>query len=161
MLAADPCTVLMTSTFGSDFSHFNERPPLPNSVYTCHDYTAYGFPNPPEQFTVRPFELDGGLIAGHRVSDRVPREGVCPQDAVHAGAERGSPARECLADLQGPIWVGEWGPVYQSAEDGIANWQDLNEARYEVAKCQLNIFAKHQASWAIWLWKGESCVIIV
>lgn len=61
-----------------------------------------------------------------------------------------------MQDLNGPIWVGEWGPVYQSADDGIADWEAKNAARIEVAKCQLNIFAKHDASWAIWLWKGQS-----
>lgn len=38
------------STFGADFSRFGD--PLPNTVYACHDYSKYGFPNPPEEFTV-------------------------------------------------------------------------------------------------------------
>jgi hypothetical protein len=43
--------------------------------------------------------------------------------------------------------------VYQCADDGIKNWQEINDARYEVLKCQLEIYAKYHASWSIWLWK--------
>lgn len=43
------------NTFGADFSHFGE--PLPNSVYACHDYSRYGFPNPPEPFTATPEQI--------------------------------------------------------------------------------------------------------
>ena len=39
------------STYGADFRHFDKDKILPNTVYTCHDYSAYGFPNPPELFT--------------------------------------------------------------------------------------------------------------
>ena len=41
----------MPSTYGADFRHFDKSKILPNTVYTCHDYSAYGFPNPPELFT--------------------------------------------------------------------------------------------------------------
>lgn len=42
---------LTSSTFGADLSRFGERDPLPNSVYACHDYTNYGFPNVSEPWT--------------------------------------------------------------------------------------------------------------
>jgi hypothetical protein len=45
-------TNLTLSTYGADFSQF--KTPLPNAVYACHDYSAYGFPNPPELFTGTP-----------------------------------------------------------------------------------------------------------
>ena len=57
---------------------------------------------------------------------------------------------------QGPIWNGEWGPVYQSASDGIPNWEHINDTRYAVLRCQLDIYAKACASWSIWLYKGDS-----
>lgn len=40
----------MFSTYGADFRRFSEVKPLPNCVYAAHDYSAYGFPNPPEMF---------------------------------------------------------------------------------------------------------------
>lgn len=54
------------------------------------------------------------------------------------------------------MWVGEFGPVYASPDDGYENWQEINDARYDVAKCQIDIFGRDKASWAIWLYKGKS-----
>jgi hypothetical protein len=55
--AVDPHHILFLdgNSFGSDFSHFGA--PLPNAVYTCHDYSAYGFPNPPETFEGTPDQI--------------------------------------------------------------------------------------------------------
>lgn len=52
-----------------------------------------------------------------------------------------------------PIWNGEFGPVYQSASDGLADWEAINEQRYNVLGCQLDIYAKNKTSWSIWLYK--------
>lgn len=50
--AVDPDHMLFLdgNTFGADMSRFSadKRHPLPNTVYACHDYSRYGFPNPPE-----------------------------------------------------------------------------------------------------------------
>lgn len=48
---------------------------------------------------------------------------------------------------------GEFGPVYQQASDGILDWEKINEQRYAVLECQLNIYDKSKASWSIWLYK--------
>jgi hypothetical protein len=45
-----PQIKLIFSTYGADFRRFSEVKPLPNCVYAAHDYSAYGFPNPPEMF---------------------------------------------------------------------------------------------------------------
>lgn len=58
--------------------------------------------------------------------------------------------------LQGPIWVGEFGPVYAFPQDGYDNWQEINDTRYDVAKSQIDIYDKAKASWAIWMYKGEN-----
>lgn len=58
--------------------------------------------------------------------------------------------------LEGPIWVGEFGPVYASPKDGLQNWEEINDGRYDVAKNQVDIYRKAQASWSIWLYKGKS-----
>lgn len=53
----------------------------------------------------------------------------------------------------GPIWNGEFGPVYQNAEDGLPDWQEINKRRYHVLEDQLELYDKAKASWSIWLWK--------
>jgi hypothetical protein len=57
--------------------------------------------------------------------------------------------------MQAPIWNGEFGPVYQSAVDGTPDWEEVNSSRLEALKHQLEIYAKHDVSWSIWLWKGK------
>lgn len=52
-----------------------------------------------------------------------------------------------------PIWNGEWGPVYQNAEDGLPDWEHINDTRYAVLKTQLDIYHEANASWSIWLYK--------
>jgi hypothetical protein len=55
---------------------------------------------------------------------------------------------------KGPIWNGEFGPVYDDATDG-PEWEKTNESRYGVLECQLDIYQRSRASWSIWLYKGE------
>jgi aryl-phospho-beta-D-glucosidase BglC (GH1 family) len=62
---------------------------------------------------------------------------------------------------QAPIWNGEFGPVYQSADDGKPDWQDINESRLAALKHQLEMYSEHNVSWSIWLWKGASIVDIL
>ncbi|GFZ47072.1 hypothetical protein JCM24511_04814 [Saitozyma sp. JCM 24511] len=125
--AIDPHHILFLdgNTFGADFSHFKE--PLPNSVYACHDYSSYGFPNAPSAFT-----------------------GTPDQVAYH---ERSFARKvEYMKQIKGPIWNGEFGPVYDDATDG-PEWEKTNESRYGVLECQLDIYQRSRASWSIWLYK--------
>lgn len=48
---------------------------------------------------------------------------------------------------------GEFGPVYQTAEDGVDNWEKINESRYAVLEYQLGMYDRAQASWSIWTYK--------
>ncbi|WWC72351.1 uncharacterized protein I206_106313 [Kwoniella pini CBS 10737] len=124
----DPHHILFLdgNTFGADFSHFGE--PLPNAVYACHDYSNYGFPNPPADFTGSPDQI--------------------------ASLERSFNRKvEYMKKIGGPIWNGEFGPVYQNANDGLSDWQEINERRYNVLESQLDIYSKSKASWSIWLYK--------
>jgi hypothetical protein len=45
--------------------------------------------------------------------------------------------------------------VYQNAEDGIPNWEEINNDRFAMLETQLDIYARVKASWSIWLYKGE------
>ena len=114
------------NTFGADFSHFSEKDNYPNSVFACHDYSVYGFPAAPELFT-----------------------GTAEQVAYHEKAF--GRKVEFMRQIKGPIWNGEFGPVY--ANDSEADHEKINKSRYGVLECQLDIYAKDQASWSIWLYK--------
>ena len=50
--------------------------------------------------------------------------------------------------------VGEFGPVYQTAGDGLPDWKHINDTRFGVLEQQLSIYAKADASHSIWLYKG-------
>ncbi|WVQ81196.1 hypothetical protein IAT38_003318 [Cryptococcus sp. DSM 104549] len=124
--AIDKNHILFLDTFAADFSAFGK--PLPNSVYTCHDYSVYGFPNPPE-----PYDGNDKQIKYHNDSFK--------------------DKTEYMRKHKGPIWVGEFGPVYQTADDGYPDWKHINDTRFDVLKVQLDIYAKAQASWSIWIYK--------
>lgn len=59
-----------------------------------------------------------------------------------------------VADREAPIWNGEFGPVYQNAFDGKADWQEINDSRIAALSHQLELYSESNASWSIWLWKG-------
>jgi hypothetical protein len=108
--------------YSSDFSVFDPGDPLPNTVYTAHDYAlpgiagdATGYPGP-----VRGEQFDRGVV------------------------ERAFLRRTAFMRETGtPIWIGEFGPVYPSEDE----W------RYRLLRDQLEIYAEHGASWALWTYK--------
>jgi aryl-phospho-beta-D-glucosidase BglC (GH1 family) len=55
-----------------------------------------------------------------------------------------------------PIWIGEFGPLYNGTPDQA-------EERYQLVQDQLDIYRDYQASWALWLYKDiglqGSCVL--
>ncbi|KAG9004711.1 hypothetical protein FRB94_002553 [Tulasnella sp. JGI-2019a] len=112
------------NTFAADFSKFEN--PLPNSVYACHDYSTFGFPN---------FPIYTGSLE--------------QKESLVKTFERKTSFQE---KIQGPIWNGEWGPVYASPDDG-PDWKAVNEVRYRVLKDQLAIYEERKVSWSIWLYK--------
>jgi len=112
------------NTFAADFSRFGE--PLPNSVYSCHDYSPYGFP-------------DGERYKG------TPEQ----KERLARTLER---KVEYQKKIGGPVWNGEWGPVYASADDS-ADWQAINEDRFRLLGDQLALYEEQKISWSIWLWK--------
>lgn len=99
------------NTYATDFSHFGA--PLPNSVYACHDYSTYGFP------------------------DGEPYKGTEEQKAKLVSAL--GKKIEYQKQHNGPIWNGEWGPVYASPDD-TPDWQEVNKDRYHLVKDQLQLY---------------------
>jgi aryl-phospho-beta-D-glucosidase BglC (GH1 family) len=122
--AVDPDHILFLdgNRYSTQFDQLGD--PMPNCVYTAHDYALPGF-------------VDGGPYPG------VSRGQYVDRDAV----EETFLARTAFMRTTGtPIWVGEFGPVYTGdpARD---------EQRYRLLRDQLEIFDRHGASWALWTYK--------
>ncbi|BEI81547.1 hypothetical protein CcaverHIS002_0207070 [Cutaneotrichosporon cavernicola] len=100
--------------------------PLPNCVYSCHDYSVYGFPSAPERYT-----------------------GTDEQIAYH---ERTFQRKADFMLATGtPIWNSEFGPTYAIPAD--KDWEAVNAARYDVLRLQLDINRRHGASYSLWTYK--------
>jgi endoglucanase len=98
--------------------------PWPNVVYTTHDYALPGF-------------IDGGPYPG------VSRGQFIDRDAIERTfLERTRYMRETGT----PIWIGEFGPVYTGEPAADAG-------RRTLLADQLDVYARHGASWAIWTYK--------
>ena len=122
--AVDPEHVLFLdgNRYSTEFDQLGE--PLPNCVYTAHDYALPGF-------------VDGGPYPGESRGEYVDRDRV----------EETFLARTAYMRETGtPIWVGEFGPVYTGDPD-------VDEQRYRLLEDQLEIYDRHDASWALWTYK--------
>lgn len=109
------------NTFATDFSGFpddaSER--WPNAAYAIHDYSLYGFPNPPELY------------------DRTEEQ--------RRRMKRSYEKKRAWMDERGLcVWNGEWGPVYARAEYEGDKMDEINERRYNVLNDQLQLY--HEVS---------------
>ncbi|HEX3762431.1 MAG TPA: cellulase family glycosylhydrolase [Kofleriaceae bacterium] len=108
--------------YSLDFHMFGD--PMPNCVYTAHDYALPGF-------------IDGGGYPGTTRGEYVDR----------AVVERTFLARtEYMRRTGTPIWIGEFGPVFfgDAARDA---------ERYQLLRDQLALYHQHGASWSLWTYK--------
>jgi endoglucanase len=96
----------------------------PNTVYTVHDYALAGF-------------IDGGSYPGISRGEYVDRNVL---------EETFLARTEFMRQTETPIWVGEFGPVYTGNEAA-------DEMRRQILVDQLEIYRRHEASWAIWTYK--------
>ncbi|KLU90851.1 hypothetical protein MAPG_09376 [Magnaporthiopsis poae ATCC 64411] len=127
--AVDPDHMLFLdgNTYAMDFSAFPIDKPLPNTVYSCHDYSTLGFPQP-EQY---------------EATDEQKKK------------LRESFARkvEFMKQAKVPVWNGEFGPVYQDPRTD-PNAEVTNRKRFALLKEQLRIYREFgDVSWSIWLYK--------
>ncbi len=98
--------------------------PHENTVYTCHDYVAAGL----GQGGDYPGETDGVHFDRDAVEEKfLQRTEYCRATGT-------------------PIWVGEFGPIYTG--DAARDAQ-----RYQILLDQLEIYRRHNAGWAIWMYK--------
>ncbi|GAA1686294.1 glycoside hydrolase family 5 protein [Microbacterium lacus] len=122
--AVDPDHILFLdgNRYSTQFDQLGD--PLPNCVYTAHDYALPGF-------------VDGGPYPG------VSRGQYVDRDIV----EQTFLARTAYMRETGtPIWVGEFGPVYTGDPE-------RDGQRLRLLEDQLAIFSRHDASWALWTYK--------
>lgn len=125
--AVDPRHVLFLdgNKYSTDFSFLDSRAePLPNTVYTAHDYALPGIARAQEY---------PGLTRGE----------YWDRDVVERSFLRRT---EYMRRTGTPIWIGEFGPVY-SADRSQDGW------RLQLLRDQLEIYAEHGASWALWTYK--------
>jgi aryl-phospho-beta-D-glucosidase BglC (GH1 family) len=108
--------------YSQDFSAFG--PPLPNVVYTLHNYAAPGF-------------IDGGDYPG--VSRGAYFDKAVLRDTFLQGCQY-------MLENRTPIWVGEFGPVYTGNPEKDA-------MRYQILEDQLSFFKEVEASWCLWTYK--------
>ena len=108
--------------YSQDFSEFGV--PMPNVVYTLHNYAAPGF-------------IDGGDYPG------ISRGEFFDKQVVHDQL-----LKTChyMLENQTPIWVGEFGPVYTGNPQKDA-------MRYNLLKDQLAFYRELDASWCLWTYK--------
>jgi endoglucanase len=122
---ADPNHMIFLegNRYSVDFHMFGE--PWENVVYTNHDYALPGF-------------VDGGPYPGVSRGEYVDKE-VLEKTFLKRSSY--------MLEHDVPIWVGEFGPVYPPDNP------ESHATRYAVLRDQVEIYARHGVSWAIWTYK--------
>ena len=122
--AIDPSHIIFLegNRYSQDFSVLG--PPLPNIVYTLHDYAAPGF-------------INGGAYPG------ITRGEYIDKSVLHKKLM--STCRYMLENKT-PIWIGEFGPVYPGDPE-------KDRMRYQLLEDQLSFYRELGASWSLWTYK--------
>lgn len=122
--AVDPRHILFLdgNRYATDFSAFVE--PLPNAVYSTHDYALPGIASG----TGYP-----GVTRGEYVDRTVLEETFLRRT-------------EYMRSTGTPIWIGEFGPVYPP-DLPPQRW------RLTLLRDQLDIYRAHGAGWSLWTYK--------
>ena len=108
--------------YATDFSAFSE--PLPNTVYSTHDYALPGIASGASY---------PGVTRGEYFDRSVLEETFLRRT-------------EYMRRTDTPVWIGEFGPVYPTD-------RPLEEWRLTLLADQLDIYREHGASWSLWTYK--------
>jgi aryl-phospho-beta-D-glucosidase BglC (GH1 family) len=108
--------------YSQDFSVLG--PPMPNVVYTLHNYAVPGF-------------IDGGDYPG------ISRREYFDKTVLR---EKFLKACQYMLENQTPIWVGEFGPVYTGDPEKDA-------MRYNLLQDQLSFYREVGVNWSLWTYK--------
>lgn len=123
--AQDPDHIIFFdgNTFASDFSHFGDsHKNWDNTAYSIHDYSVFGFPAAPENYTGTPEQQRRLRRSYEKKREWMDERGLC-------------------------VWNGEWGPVYARKQYDGAATDSINEGRYKVLSDQLDIYTKVRISY--------------
>lgn len=122
--AIDPHHMLFLdgNTFAMEWKGFDKI--LPNTVYSIHDYSMMGFPIG-QRYQGTKEQNDKLVQQYNRKCEFHHQQGV-------------------------PIWVGEFGPTYESRD---ADKDNINQERFNLLGRQLNIYEEQNVSWTIWTYK--------
>jgi len=118
----DHIIFLEGNRYSQDFSVFGM--PLPNVVYTLHNYAIPGF-------------IDGGDYPGISRSEYFDRT-VLRNNLITAC--------QYMLENRIPIWIGEFGPVYTGNLEKDA-------MRYQILEDQLSFYKELGANWCLWTYK--------
>lgn len=110
--------------YSTDFSCFDPAEPFDNVVYSSHDYALPGITSATEY---------PGVTRGEHFDKSVVEASFLRRSAFSRATNT-------------PIWVGEFGPMYPGNGYG-------DEWRYQLLQDQLDIYAEHEAGWALWTYK--------
>jgi endoglucanase len=99
-------------------------PPIPNVVYTLHNYAVPGF-------------IGGGDYPGVTLGEYYDK--TILKDKLLKTCEY-------MLENQTPIWIGEFGPVYTG--DPVKD-----AMRYQILEDQLSYYRELGASWCLWTYK--------
>lgn len=123
--AIDPRHVLFVdgNRYSTDFDVFRRVDPLPNTVYTAHDYALPGITSATEYpGTTRGEWFDRGVV-----------EATFLRRTAY------------MRETGTPVWIGEFGPVYPAGR--------ADPWRYDLLRDQLEVYRDHGASWSLWTYK--------
>ena len=118
----DHIIFLEGNRYSQDFSVLG--PPLPNTVYTLHDYAAPGF-------------INGGAYPGITRGEYIDKS-VLYRKLMNAC--------RYMLDNRTPIWIGEFGPVYTGDPE-------KDRMRYQLLEDQLSFYRELGANWSLWTYK--------
>lgn len=100
---------------------------LPNTVYGLHDYSMMGFPK------------------GQKYIGTTEQNSTLESQFLRKAS--------FMSEHGTPIWNGEFGPVYSNPTLEPDTHAETNTARINLLSAQLDLYAKHQIHWSIWLYK--------
>lgn len=137
---------------------------LANCVYALHDYSVrfssldlpHSFRKPSVKFPIRKITTNlssatlqsMGFPTGERYTGTAQQKATLEKQFLRKA--------EFMLQHNVPIWNGEFGPVYEDPGDENENEEEaaaINSARYALLGAQLEIYARHQCHWSIWLYK--------
>lgn len=108
--------------FGNRFECYGD--PLPDTVYSAHDYAWCGF-------------INGSAYPGQMEHVWCDRAWLLKHYTIKSAYMRKHNV---------PLWIGEFGPIYQVEPE-------IESTRYDLVRDQVGVYDEHEAHWSLWTYK--------